>query len=149
MLKLTYTESSFYLECLAQSLEEWVAQRVVFALRVGQSLYVESSTASFLLPVDLPGIEILTAEVKPDNSEILTLCACDSEYMEVTLRGFWLSDGAEDAVGLFVTTISESLGDRYSTDQALSPFSGVEVFLHQLWQEAQAGNSMISQWYDS
>ncbi len=145
MLKLTYTERSFYLECIAQSLEEWVAQRVVFALRVGQSLYVESSTASFLLPVDLPGIDMLKAEVKPDHSEIISLCACDSEYMEVTLKGFWLSDGSEDAVGLFVTTIS----DRTSTGEALSLAAPIEVFLHQLWQEAQAGNSMISQWYDS
>lgn len=40
MLKLTYTETSFHLECLTQSLEEWVAQRVILALRVGQSLYV-------------------------------------------------------------------------------------------------------------
>lgn len=31
MLKLTYTESSFYLECLTLSLEEWVAQRVIFS----------------------------------------------------------------------------------------------------------------------
>ncbi|GAX34260.1 alr0857 family protein [Nodularia sp. NIES-3585] len=145
MLKLTYTQRSCYLECLAQSLEEWVAQRVVFALRVGQSLYVESSTASFLLPVHLPGIETLKAEVKPDRSDMITLCACDSEYMEVTLRGFWLSDGSEDAVGLFVTTIS----DRNSIGEALSPDVPIEVFLHQLWQEAQSENSMISQWYDS
>ena len=26
MLKLTYTENGFYLECLTQSLETWVAQ---------------------------------------------------------------------------------------------------------------------------
>ena len=132
MLKLTYTEGSFYLECLAQSLEEWVAQRVIFALRVGESLYVESSTASFLLPVDLPGIETLTAEINQYQSEIITLCACDSQYMEVTLRGFWLSDGSHDAVGLFATTISHS------------PVSPIELFLHQLWQAAQAANSVMS-----
>ncbi len=137
MLKLTYTEGSFYLECLAQSLEEWVAQRVVFALRVGQSLDVESSTASFLLPVDLPGIEMLTDTIKQDTSEIITLCACDSEYLEVTLRGFWLSDGSDDTVGLFATTISDS------------PVSPIEVFLHQLWQAAQSCNSVMSEWYDS
>ncbi len=121
MLKLTYTESSFYLECLTLSLEEWVAQRVILALRVGQSLCIEPSTASFLLPVDLPGVEMLKAEVKRDDREIIALSACDAEYMEVTLRGSWLLDSSKDAVGVFFTTMS----DR------------AEFFLHKLWQEAQ------------
>ena len=121
MLKLTYTESSFYLECLTLSLEEWVAQRVILALRVGQSLCIEPSTASFLLPVDLPGVEVLEAEVKRDDREIIALSACDAEYMEVTLRGSWLLDSSKDAVGVFFTTMS----DR------------AEFFLHKLWQEAQ------------
>ncbi|MBW4614894.1 MAG: hypothetical protein KME21_16790 [Desmonostoc vinosum HA7617-LM4] len=129
MLKLTYTERSFYLECLTQSLEEWVQARVILALRVGQGLCVEPSTASFLLPVDLPGIEALRTEVKKDRSEIIALCACDSEYVEVTLRGSWLSDSSEDALGVFVTTMS----DR------------TEFFLHKLWQEAQACASVMSE----
>ncbi|MCF2147282.1 hypothetical protein IQ276_012815 [Desmonostoc muscorum LEGE 12446] len=129
MLKLTYTENSFYLEFITQSLEEWVAQRVILALRVGQTLSVEPSTASFLLPVDLPGVEVLKGEVKRDDREIIALCVCDSEYVEVTLRGSWLSDGSEDAVGVFVTTMS----DR------------AEFFLHKLWQEAQACASVMSE----
>jgi hypothetical protein len=127
MLKLTYTDRSFYLECLTLSLEEWVAQRVILAMRVGQCLCVEPSTASFLLPIDLPGVEVLKDEVKRDDREIITLCACDTEYMEVTLRGSWLSDGSEDAVGVFVTTIS----DR------------AEFFLHKLWQESQESSASV------
>ncbi|MFN6525483.1 alr0857 family protein [Nostoc sp. ChiSLP03a] len=129
MLKLTYTESSFDLECLTLSLEEWVAQRVILALRVGQSLCIEPSTASFLLPVDLPGVEILRSEVKRDDREIIALCACDAEYMEVTLRGSWLSVSSKDSVGVFVTTMS----DR------------AEFFLHKLWQEAQSCASVMSE----
>ncbi|MBW4562152.1 MAG: hypothetical protein KME32_13550 [Mojavia pulchra JT2-VF2] len=129
MLKLTYTERSFYLECLTLSLEEWVAQRVILALRVGQSLCVEPSTASFLLPVDLPGVEKLKAEVKRNDSEIMALSTCDAEYMEVTLRGSWLSDGSEEAAGVFVTCMS----DR------------TEFFLHKIWQEAQACASAMSE----
>jgi hypothetical protein len=121
MLKLTYTEGSFYLECLTLSLEEWVAQRVILALRVGQPLHFEPSTASFLLPVDLPGVERLKAEVQRNDGEIIALSKSDAEYLEITLRGSWLSDGAEDAVGVFVTTMSER----------------TEFFLHKLWQEAQ------------
>ncbi|MDZ8221995.1 alr0857 family protein [Nostoc sp. ChiVER01] len=129
MLKLTYTESSFYLECLTLSLEEWVAQRVILALRVGQSLCIEPSTASFLLPIDLPGVEVLKAEVKRDDGEIIALSACDAEYMEVTLRGSWLLDSSKDAVGVFFTTMS----DR------------AEFFLHKLWQESQACASVMSE----
>ena len=129
MLKLTYTESSFDLEFLTLSLEEWVAQRVILALRVGQSLCIEPSTASFLLPVDLPGVEVLKAEVKRDDREIIALCASDTQYMEVTLQGSWLSDSSKDAVGVFFTTMS----DR------------AEFFLHKLWQEAQACASVMSE----
>ncbi|MDZ8238359.1 MAG: hypothetical protein RMZ69_14465 [Nostoc sp. ChiQUE01a] len=129
MLKLTYTESSFYLEFITLSLEEWVAQRVILALRVGQTLTVEPSAASFLLPVDLRGVEVLKAEVKRDDREIIALSVCDSEYVEVTLRGSWLSDSSEDAAGVFVTTMS----DR------------AEFFLHKLWQEAQACTSVMSE----
>lgn len=129
MLKLTYTETSFYLECLAQSLEEWVTQRVILALRVGQCLCVEPSTASFLLPVNLPGVEMLKALVKREDSEIIALCGCDNECVEVTLRGSWLSNGSQDAEGVFVTAMS----DR------------TEFFLHKLWQEAQHRASVMSE----
>ncbi|MFM7405202.1 MAG: alr0857 family protein [Cuspidothrix sp.] len=127
MLKLNYTENSFYLECLTQSLEAWVAQRVILSLRVSQSLRVEPMTASFLLPLDLPGVERLKAEVKFHDSEIIGLCNCDAEYLEVTLEGSWLSEGDDHAVGIFVTTMSY----------------GVEFFLYKLWQESQVCASAV------
>ncbi|BAT53323.1 hypothetical protein NOS3756_22820 [Nostoc sp. NIES-3756] len=129
MLKLTYTENSFYLECLTLSLEEWVAQRVIFSLRVGHSLCVQPSTASFLLPVDLPGVEALKTEARRTDGGIIDLAVCDADYLEVTLCGSWLSDGSEGADGVFVTTMS----DR------------TEFFLHKLWQEAQYCASVMSE----
>ena len=129
MLKLTYTESSFYMECLTQSLEEWVAQRVVLALRIGQCLCVEPSTASLLLPADLLGVEALKTAASREDSEIIALCSCDSDYIEVSLRGFWLCDGSEDADGIFVSKMS----DRS------------EFFLHKLWQQAQQRASVMSE----
>ncbi|MGM3308281.1 alr0857 family protein [Anabaena sp. WFMT] len=128
MLKLTYTEGSFNLECLTLSLEEWVTQRVILALRIGQPLHFEPSTASFLLPVDLLGVERLKIEVQRNDGEIIVLSTCDAEYLEVTLRGSWLSDGEDDAVGVFVTTMS----DR------------TEFFLNKLWNEAQADAAVKS-----
>jgi hypothetical protein len=129
MLKLTYTENSFYLECLTLSLEEWVAQRVIFSVRVGHSLCVQPSTASFLLPVDLPGVEALKTEARHADGGIIDLAVCDAEYLEVTLCGSWLSDGSEEADGVFVTMMS----DR------------TEFFLHKLWQEAQSCASVMSE----
>ncbi len=129
MLKLNYTDNSFYLECLTQSLEEWVAQRVILALRLSQALRVEPTTASFLLPLDLPGVERLKTEVNRHDSEIIGLCNCDAEYLEVTLDGSWLSDGNNDAVGVFVTTMSYS----------------AEFFLYKLWQESQVCTSVVTE----
>lgn len=129
MLKLTYMETGFHLEYLTQSLEEWVQSRVILALRVCQPLCVEPSTASFLLPIDLLGLERLQTELKRDDREILSLCVCDPECVEVTLRGAWLSDGSEDGNGLFVTAIS----DR------------TELFLHKLWLETQSCASVMSE----
>ncbi|BCL39309.1 alr0857 family protein [Nostoc sp. MS1] len=129
MLKLTYTEDSFYMECLTLSLEEWVAQRVIFSLRVGYSLCVQPSTATFLLPVDLPGVEALKTQARRADDGIIDLATCDAEYLEVTLRGSWLSNGSEGADGVFVTTMS----DR------------TEFFVHKLWQEAQSCASVMSE----
>ncbi|HEY9876395.1 MAG TPA: alr0857 family protein [Candidatus Obscuribacterales bacterium] len=121
MLKLTYTETGFYLERLAQSLEDWVAQRVVLALRVGTSFCVEPSTASFLLPDDMPELPDLESVVQREYVEGISLSICDAEYVEVSLKGSWLSADPDDEEGIFVT----ALGDR------------TEFFLFKLWHEAQ------------
>lgn len=121
MLKLTYTETGFYLERLAQSLEDWVAQRVVLALRVGTSFCVEPSTASFLLPDDMPELPDLETVVQREDVEGISLSICDAEYVEVSLKGSWLSADPDDEEGIFVT----ALGDR------------TEFFLFKLWHEAQ------------
>ncbi|WP_353929073.1 alr0857 family protein [Okeanomitos corallinicola TIOX110] len=129
MLKLTYTEGSFYLECLSLSLEEWVAKRAILSLRIGKPFCLEPSTASFLLPVDVPGVEKLRMEARRVDGEIIDLSGCDAEYLEVTLRGSWLSDGTEDNVGVFVTMMSDRM----------------EFFLHKLWQESQVCTSVLSE----
>lgn len=123
MLKLTYIETGFSLEYLAQSLEEWVALRVILALRVRECIYVEPSTAAFLLPADLPRLRLLQAEVRQQGSEAIAVCVCDAEYIEVSLRGTWLAAAADSTEGVFAVTLSHS----------------VEFFLLKLWQEAQIG----------
>ncbi len=128
MLKLTYIETGFNLERLAQSLEEWVTQRVIFALRVGDRLCVEPSTSAFLLPTDLLRLNLLVAEVRRQATDEIALCTCDAEYIEISLKGTWLASDAESAEGVFVAALSHS----------------TEFLLFKLWQEAQIGASVLS-----
>lgn len=119
MLKLTYTDNGFYLERLTQPLEDWVTARVMLALRAGTSLVVEPSTASFLLPADLPQLRHL--ERHKEGEEAIALCLCDAEFIEVSLQGTWMSSHTDGAEGVFVTSMSYT----------------VEFFLLKLWEESQ------------
>ncbi|MBW4665633.1 MAG: hypothetical protein KME01_15800 [Chroococcus sp. CMT-3BRIN-NPC107] len=128
MLKLTYIETGFYLEYLTKSLEEWVQGRVILALRVGESVYIEPSTASFLLPADLPGLKTLTLEVKKLELDFISLSFCDADCVEVTIKGTWISAKADSEEGVFVAVMSHS----------------IEFFLLTLWQDAQVSASVLS-----
>jgi len=127
MLKLTYTESGFHLERLAQSLEDWVTQRVILALRVATDFYLEPSTAAFLLPADLSELSVLETLIQREQTDEIGLSVCDAEYVEVSLRGTWLSDDPDSEEGVFVTVMS----DR------------TEFFLFKLWHEAQTCTSSL------
>lgn len=129
MLKFTYTETGFNLERLAHSIEELVARRVIVAMRVGVGVVIEPTTASFLLPADLPDLHFLEAEARRDDSEAISLCVADSEYVEVTLRGTWIAADSECAEGVFVT----DLCDR------------AEFYILKCWQEAQSEVSVLKE----
>ena len=49
MLKLIYSELGLKGEHVAESLEDWMVQRSVFALRVGQPFNIEQGRAAFLV----------------------------------------------------------------------------------------------------
>lgn len=129
MLKLTYTENGFYLERLAQSVEEWVSTRVLLALRAGTSLYVEPSTASFLLPADLPQLVRFETVVEQENPDAVTLSLCDADCVEISLNGTWLVSDPESEEGIFTCTMS----DR------------AEFYLFKLWEKAQIEASVIQE----
>ncbi|MEQ8970654.1 MAG: hypothetical protein RIE73_09685 [Coleofasciculus sp. C1-SOL-03] len=129
MLKLTYTENSFYLERLAGSLEEWVTARVMLALRAASSLWVESSTASFLLPADMPHLADLEKAVRQQLIDEISLSICDADYIEVTLKGTWMTSNPDGEEGVFVVKLS----DR------------TEFFLCKLWQESQTYASVTNE----
>ncbi len=126
MLKLTYTESSFYMERLAQSPEQLVGRRAMLAMRVGQKIVVEPSSAAFLLPIDLDAMSMLEEAIREERNDTIDLCEADEQYAEVSLGGTWITTDVLGESGVFVTVLS----DR------------VEFLLLKLWQEARAGASV-------
>lgn len=105
MLKLTYTENNFNLERVNESLEDWVNTRDVLALRLATKIHIEPSTASFLVPANL---ERLADLEKVAEENFVKLYLCDAEYVEVALRGLWLTSDAESETGVFVTALLPS-----------------------------------------
>ena len=128
MLKITYTENGFYLERLTDSLETWLANRVLVCLRATASVYVEPSTASLLLPLDLPYFGDLEA-AKDRSSNLLELYICDENSAEVSLQGIWVTSDEENEEGIFVCSL-----DEYT-----------EFFLYQLWKEGNFDTSLIGE----
>ncbi|MDZ8053219.1 MAG: alr0857 family protein [Aulosira sp. ZfuVER01] len=105
MLKLTYTENSFNLEYLEESLEDWVNQRVILTLHSGTNIYIESSQAAFLVSAESSHLADLK---KLNQANILEICPCDASAVEVILKGTWITSNSESATGIFVTVLSKS-----------------------------------------
>jgi hypothetical protein len=104
MLKLTYTESNFNIEYIETSLENWVNSRVAFALRTGSNIYLEHTTASFLLPSHLVD-KTNSAVLVEQNQNIINIFCCDDNFIEITLKGIWLCSDVGNETGIFVTNL--------------------------------------------
>jgi len=79
MLKLTYTENSVSLDYLDVPLENWVNQRVNLALSTGTNIYMEPSTAAFLLPIESSPLAVLE---KLAQANLIDFCPCDPSYFD-------------------------------------------------------------------
>ncbi len=128
MLKITYTENGFYLEQLNDSPENWIAKRVLLCLRAATSIYVEPSTASFLLPEDLPYFDQLKT-LKTGHGETMELISNEDGFLEVCLQGTWVAAQEDSEEGVFICTLC----DR------------TEFFLYQLWQESNIGTTVVTE----
>ncbi|MEO1374964.1 MAG: alr0857 family protein [Cyanobacteria bacterium J06635_10] len=121
MLKLTYTDDKLSLDYSKQSLEDWVNTRVLISVRSATNIYIESSTASFLVPAD----SSFTAELEKLNSQnIVEFCHCDAGTVEVVLKGVWLTSEVESETGVFVTEAEES------TESLLQKMFDCELLCH-------------------
>lgn len=128
MLKITYTENGFYLERLTESLETWLAKRVLVCLRATAAVTVEPSTASLLLPLDLPYFRDLEALENRSNG-VISLDVCDDYSVEVSLQGTWVTSDENGEEGIFVCSLDEQ----------------TEFFLYQLSKEGNINPSFIEE----
>lgn len=128
MLKLTYIENGFSLERLDVVLEDWVKTRVLVCVRACAPFYVEPTTASFLLPADLPNFGFLKA-IEEEGTECLSIALVDTGYVEISLEGTWLTSEPNSEEGVFACLMS----DR------------AELLISRLWLEAQLGASVIGE----
>ncbi|MBD2093553.1 hypothetical protein H6F90_00090 [Trichocoleus sp. FACHB-591] len=128
MLKLNYTEGGLYMERVMTSLEVAIAQRVVLAMRLEQSLQVEPGHASFLLPADVPDLKHLETTLGQECRGRVTVISVDDEFVEVSLSGSWIAESKEAHEGMFLTVLS----DR------------AEFFLYKLWQMSEAHISSLA-----
>ncbi|NJR69265.1 MAG: hypothetical protein HC771_11835 [Synechococcales cyanobacterium CRU_2_2] len=126
MLKLIYTETGLHIEQVNAPLESLVAQRVVLAMRAGQSLCVQTGRASFLIPARAQGLILLehalgNADLH-DKLHDISLTVVDAEFLEVGVTGSWLTVDRDDEEGIFLTETAEA----------------IEYLLHDLWQATQS-----------
>lgn len=119
MLKITYTDSGLFLECLSQPLEALVAQRCVLSIRSGQSQFLQSAYAAVPLQADLPGIENLRRSCAAHPT--LALDWCDHHLLELTVQGTWLATSPGSDEGVFVTELDV----------------GLETHILELWAQSQ------------
>ena len=121
MLKLNYTDVGLYMERTMTNPELLIAQRVLLAMRLGQTLHVEPGRASFLLPADIPELKVLEMALHQEYGSAVTLIAVDKEFVEVGLSGSWIAEDKDAHEGMFLAVMS----DR------------IERFIYKLWQMSE------------
>lgn len=121
MLKLTYTADGLFMEQIAAPVEVLVAQRVMLALRTGQTLHVEPGRAAFLIAKDMRGLAHLQTELQAAGIPDVEVTVVDEDFIEVSLHGHWVADNTEAEEGMFIVALPNRL----------------EFFVHKLWLVTQ------------
>ena len=130
MLKLNYTEIGLYVERVMGSPEIAIAQRVILAMRLSQTLHVEPGRASFLLPANISELEPLEAVLKQAPSRSATVMPVDRDFVEISLCGIWVADSQDAYEGMFLAAMSD-----FSSEPLREH---AESLIYQLWQMSEA-----------
>ena len=118
MLKLNYTEVGLHMERSQSAPELLIAQHVVLAMRLGQTLWVEPGHAAFLLPVNVPEL----VQLEQDCSPLAMVLPVDDEFVEVRLSGSWIAQSQAAHEGMFLSVMAAQ----------------TERLLYRLWQMSKA-----------
>ena len=137
MLKLNYTDVGLYMERTMTNPELLIAQRVLLAMRLGQTLHVEPGRASFLLPADIPELEVLETALHQEYGSAVTLIAVDEEFVEVGLSGSWIAEDKDAHEGMFLTVMSDSLSPKGAATPTETLRERIERFIYKLWQMSE------------
>ncbi|MGB7416489.1 MAG: alr0857 family protein [Thermosynechococcaceae cyanobacterium] len=116
MLKLIYTELGLHMDYEAASLETVISQYVSLSVRTNHSLHVEMGHASFLLPIQAPGLKALDAALYR-YAKTLEVACVDAETIEVDLGGTWMAETIDAHEGMFLAAYDDE----------------TELILHRLW----------------
>lgn len=132
MLKLNYTDLGLHMEHVTASVDVIVAQYVLVAMRLGTSMHVEQSRASFLMPADSIVLDQLQNVLRRDSDTTcvgeVAIAPVDHAFVEISMSGTWMSESLDGDVGIFLTSFDPH----------------TEYLLHQLWQETQRQTSLLS-----
>lgn len=127
MLSLQYTKQGLFLEQLNSSLESWLMQRFILAVRTGQVLHLSPGYVYLRLPRAIAQVTELELALWLEPHLGVLLYPADVDFVEVNLPGFWLSQAIDAEAGIFVTTLSpaveQHLLDLWDADRASSTAS--------------------------
>ncbi|MBF2029211.1 MAG: hypothetical protein IGS48_21015 [Oscillatoriales cyanobacterium C42_A2020_001] len=107
-----------------------IAQRVLLAMRLGQTLHVEPGRASFLLPADIPQLKGLEMALQREYGSAVTLIAVDEEFVEVGLSGSWIAEDKDAHEGMFLTVMSVY-------PEGGTAHHRTEFLIYKLWQMSE------------
>ena len=124
MLKIAYTDKGVHIERLNESLETWLTNRVLISLRSTVGICAEPSSASLIIPRDLPYFQDLSSSEETQDFQI---DICDSSFAEISLEGSWIATPENREEGIFVCCLTTK----------------TEFFLHQLWREGNLNTTFL------
>lgn len=124
MLKIAFTDKGLHIETLNEPLETWLSNRVLISLRSTVGICIEPSSASLIVPKDLPYFQDLSAD---EDIQDFQIDICDSSCDEVSLSGYWVAAPENIEEGVFVCCLSKK----------------TEFFLHQLWKEGNLNTTFL------
>lgn len=109
LIILRYFEDDFYIETSSMSLEGFITQRAITALRSGQALVVQPGYGSFELPSNLPEFSRFMLIVRNSENGPIVINHLDADYVEITIRGTWLASSSVSLSGIMLMSSSEEI----------------------------------------